>query len=75
MNYRVKHVDTDKAIEHIEQLIRDSYRDQSFKKAKVDEYYEGEEKKEKTFKEYMADLKALFNKKGDTSDDKTDENK
>ena len=41
MNYRAKHVDTDKAIEHIEQLIRDSYRDQSFKKAKVDEYYEG----------------------------------
>ncbi len=41
MNYRAKHVDTDKAIEHIEYLIKKSYTDQAFKKQKIDEYYEG----------------------------------
>lgn len=41
MNYRAKHIDTDKAIEHIEYLIKKSYTDQAFKKQKIDEYYEG----------------------------------
>lgn len=39
--YKAKHVDTDKAIEHIEYLIKQSYIDQTFKKQKIDEYYEG----------------------------------